>query len=89
MALDRDEVARDLTQFVAREILDGHDIGLDAQTPLLEWGIINSFEITRVISFVHERFQVEIPAERIVVQHFDTIDHLTDLVTSLAGPGDA
>jgi acyl carrier protein len=89
MILHRGAVYTALRDFVGREILDGQDIGLDETTPLLEWGIINSFEIARVVAFVAEQFGVRIPQDQIVVQHFDTIGHLTDLVISLAGPPQA
>jgi acyl carrier protein len=86
MAPQRDEVLTALSEFIAREILDGHDIGLDGRTPLLEWGIINSFEIARVVAFVADRFGVRIPPQRIEVRHFDTLEHLSELVVSLAAP---
>jgi acyl carrier protein len=83
MTLHRDEVLTALRDFVGREILDGQDIGLDDTTPLLEWGIINSFEIARVVAFVADAFRVTIPPDRIEVRHFDTLAHLTELVVAL------
>jgi acyl carrier protein len=86
MILHREGVLSALRAFVGREILDGQDIGLDDTTPLLEWGIINSFEIARVVAFIAQEFRVTIPPQQIVVGHFDTLAHLTDLVISLAQP---
>jgi acyl carrier protein len=85
MTLHHDQVFAALRDFVGREILDGQDIGLDETTPLLEWGIINSFEIARVVAFVADAFRVTIPPDRIEVRHFDTLAHLTELVVSLGG----
>jgi len=51
----------ELREFVAREFLSGKDEGLDAETPLIEWGIIDSVAIVALRDFVSRRFGVEIP----------------------------
>ncbi len=81
------EVFDQLKQYVARSILDGKDIGLDASTPLLEWGVINSLEIVRIVSFIRERFQVDVPESMVSAEHFQTLTSLTTLVMTLADPG--
>ena len=73
-----------LKQYIAQNILDGKDIGLDATTPLLEWGIINSMELLRLLSFIQQRFGVEIPFEKVTADDFVTIEAIASLVSSLA-----
>lgn len=78
------EILDSLKNYIARELLDGQDIGLEASTPLLEWGIINSIEMARLVTFIQNRFNVAVPADKIVIQHFRNLAAITDLVTELA-----
>jgi len=73
-----------LIEYVSREILEGKDVGLDGATPLLEWGIVNSLESVRLISFIQERFGVSVPAGMVLPEHFKDLDSLTRLTLSLA-----
>lgn len=74
------EIFQILKGYISREVLDGKDIGLDGSTPLLEWGIINSIEIARFAAFIRNRFDVDVPAEKIVIEHFKDLDSITALV---------
>ena len=77
------EVFEGLKGFISEEILDGKDIGLDGSTPLLEWGIINSMEIARIVSFVYDRFNIEIPGDKITLEYLKDLNSLTNLVMDL------
>lgn len=82
--MNKSEVLQELKDYVSQEILDGKDIGLDDSTPLLEWGIINSMEIARMISFIEDRFRVEIPEDKINPEYFMSLSAISDLVTELS-----
>ena len=82
--MKQSEVLASLKRYVSHEILDGKDIGLDGSTPLLEWGIINSMEMARLVSFIEDRFGVEIPGEKIVFEYFRDLTTITSLVLELA-----
>lgn len=77
------EVLEALKAYVAKEILDGNDIGLDGSTPLLEWGIINSMEIAKIIKFIQNRFNVEISNDKILPENFINLSVLSSLVVNL------
>ena len=81
------EILDSLKNYVSNELLDGENIGLDASTPLLEWGIINSIEMARLVTFIQNRFGVEVPADKIVIQHFKNLTAITNLVLELASDG--
>lgn len=81
--MNQSEVLASLKGFISREILDGKDIGLDGSTPLLEWGIINSMEMARLVSFIHDRFGVEVPGDRITIAYFKDLDSIAGLVLEL------
>ena len=82
--MNKSEVLQELKNYVSHEILDGKDIGLGDSTPLLEWGIINSMEIARMVSFIEDRFQVGIPEDKISPEYFMSLSAISDLVTELS-----
>ena len=82
--MDKSKVLQELKDYVSREILDGQGIGLDDSTPLLEWGIINSMEIARMVSFIESRFQMVIPEDKISPEYFMSLSAISDLVTEIS-----
>jgi acyl carrier protein len=76
-----------LRQYVIDEILEGHDVGLEYSTPLLELGILNSIEITRLLRFMDDTFGVSIPPEKITPQNFHDLNRIHATVVSLNQSG--
>jgi acyl carrier protein len=72
-----------LKGYISREILDGKDMGLNGSTPLLEWGIINSMEIARLVSFIQDQYSVKVPNDKIVAEYFVDLASITNLVLEL------
>jgi acyl carrier protein len=84
---ERVVVARKLVEFVEKHLLDGKDVGeLTTTTPLLEWGLLNSIETTRLVAYIREEFSVRVPPTDMVARHFKDIESITELVTSLRTP---
>lgn len=81
--VNEDEALTALTEFVARELLDGEDIGLDASTPLLEYGLIDSLSLVSLTEFVAERFGVVIPAKEQTPQNLKNLASISALVARL------
>ena len=81
--MNRDETAQSIKRYIADNILDGKDIGLDEETPLLEWGIINSMEISRIVTYIQNQFSVEIPDDKINAQYFENIEAIVELIHGL------
>ena len=81
--MKQSEVLESMKGYISCEILDGKDIGLDASTPLLEWGIINSLEMARFVSFIQDRFGVEVPSDKITIEYFKDLTAITNLVLEL------
>jgi acyl carrier protein len=78
--LQRNEVVEQLQKFIAEQVLDGKNIGLDETTPLLEWGVINSLEIVRLLNFIREQFDIDITPDQMIADNFVDIGVITDLV---------
>jgi acyl carrier protein len=79
------EVVEELTRFIGREFLNGKDEGLDATTPLLELGIIDSFAIVALAMFIEERFGVRIPNPELKPANLATLEAIAALVVRLRG----
>jgi medium-chain acyl-[acyl-carrier-protein] hydrolase len=77
------EILDSLKNYISSELLEGQDIGLDASTPLLEWGIINSLEMARLVTFIQNQFEVVVPADKIIIQYFKNLTSITNLVVEL------
>ena len=82
--MEQSKILDELKAYISREVLDGKDIGLDESTPLLEWGIINSMEIARIVGFIQDRLHVEIPDSKILPEYFINLEAISGLVIELA-----
>lgn len=73
-------VIEQIKKYIAQDVLGGKDIGLDETTPLLEWGIINSLEMVRLLSFMRQQFAIHIPPDKLVADHFTNIASIAELI---------
>lgn len=80
--MDQAEVRSKVRKFIAEEVLEGKDQGLDENTPLLEWGVINSFETIRIKKFIQETFGVILAPGDLNAKNLKNISCIADLVAS-------
>lgn len=80
--MQRTEVMEQLHKYFVHQVLDGRDTGLNETTPLLEWGLINSIEIVRLLGFIQKQFGIEIPAYQMTADNFLNIGAVADMVLS-------
>ena len=83
--MTRDAVYELLATYVAETLLSEKTETLEPDTPLLEWGILNSMNTAKLLTFIRESLGVEVPITHITGTHFRTLGTITDLVHSL-GP---
>ncbi|WP_447008041.1 phosphopantetheine-binding protein [Saccharothrix isguenensis] len=81
--MEHAEVLGTLTEFIREKVLDSTEVEILPDTPLLEWGILNSLSTTGLVVFIGQRFGVDIPAERMVGRNFRDLDSITRLVLEL------
>lgn len=77
------EILPYLQAYVADSILDGHDVGLGAETRLLELGVLNSMEIMRLTAFIENHFGVSVPMDMISAENFRTLAAIAVMVSRL------
>ncbi|WP_210408053.1 acyl carrier protein [Allokutzneria sp. NRRL B-24872] len=83
--MDHEPIIVLLKDFLEREVLRTPDSGLRGDTPLLEWGVLNSLTMVKLVAFIKAEFHVVVPPERIVGADFKDLASITRLVVELAG----
>lgn len=75
-----------LRVFIEERHLDGR-VTLAADTPLLEWGILDSLALADLTAFIEERFSLAVPLEAVVPENFRSLDTIAAMLCSLARQG--
>ncbi len=61
--------------FIKDELaISANDVELGYEDDLLLSGLVSSLDIMRLVAFVEETYGTSIPAEDIVIEHFETVD---------------
>jgi acyl carrier protein len=81
--MTREEMLGELKQFIVAELLDGRDTGLDEHTPLLAWGVLDSLSVNVLLSFTHERFQIDVPQSEVKPENLKDLDAYVALLARL------
>ena len=74
-----------LRNYIAMDVLEGEDVGLDASTQLLEIGVLNSMELMNLVQYIEEHFDITVPQKEVRAENFRDLDSITQLVTRLQG----
>jgi acyl carrier protein len=79
-------VVEEVEAYIRKEFLErGSSVELTPSSPLLEWGILNSMNTTRLASFVSERYDVTVSAQAMRTKNFSTIENVALMVLELRG----
>lgn len=82
----QDQVILDsLRAYVTERILQDPSVTIEPDTPLLEWGILNSISTVQLIGFIRERFQVDVPPEEVAGRNFKDLRSISQLLAQLDG----
>lgn len=71
-----------LTDYVRKEFLHGRGNAIDPSDDLLDSGIINSIGLLKLVAFVEENLDIEVPPEDVVYENFHSIAALTAYLES-------
>jgi acyl carrier protein len=69
-----------IREFIQRDLISDPNVVLADETPLLEWGLVTSLNIAKLLLFVREEFSVRVGPEHVVGRNFCTLDAVTALV---------
>jgi len=59
------------------------DVDFETHTKLIDDAVLDSFDIITIIAEISEEFDVEIPADKIVPENFNSAVSLLELIESL------
>ncbi|PRP93391.1 Aminoacyl carrier protein 1 [Enhygromyxa salina] len=79
------EVNQALEGFITEKLLHGDGADLTLQTPLLEYGIVDSLAMVSLLTFVQNSFGVTIPDGEVSPRNFKTIEALSALIMRVHG----
>lgn len=71
-----------LKEYIREELMNGSSSELDETENLLAAGIIDSLGILRLVSFVEEKFGIEVPDEDVTIDNFQSVKSMSDYVAS-------
>jgi acyl carrier protein len=79
---ERERMLEAMRAFIVEEVLGGEGDDLTNETPLLETGIIDSFTLVSLVSFINDRFGCSLVVEELVPEN---LENLQALATFLVG----
>ena len=71
----------DIAGFIATELLSEIEQPLSQESLLIESGLIDSFGIVEIVSFIEEKFGVSLENDDLVIENFNTISAIAGLVS--------
>jgi len=82
---NRDDVCRLIGTYISEQFLDGsEDSGLKPDSPLLEWGVLNSMNTALLLAYIRNELGVTVPSTSITGRHFRDLNSITDMVCGLS-----
>ena len=68
--------------FIRTEIMYDDDKDFDADTNLIDRGIIDSMSLVRLISFIEEQYGIQVEDEAIVPENFSSLNKVAAFIAS-------
>ncbi len=78
--MERTHIESKLRDFIDHSIMDGQGSDLTSSTPLFEFGILDSFALFSVLSFISDEFKVTVPLESLRTEDFENISTIAGFV---------
>jgi len=83
MNISIETIATAITTYIQTEFMYAIEgVDLQPDTLLVEYRIVDSIGIFRLVAFLEEEFDLEIEATDVIPEHFSTIDAMTTFVAS-------
>ena len=69
-----------LINFIKGEYLSDDDVEITPDTKLISSGLIDSFSLVSLQTFIEKEFKKRIPAPRITAESFDTVNQMVEII---------
>ncbi|MCR4437633.1 MAG: acyl carrier protein [bacterium] len=75
-----------IIDFIKKEYLDeADDTEITDTTPLISGGIVDSFSMVSLKTFLEKQYAIQIPDSKVTPEAFDTVNGIVSLVNELRG----
>jgi D-alanine--poly(phosphoribitol) ligase subunit 2 len=79
-----DDIRDVVLEYVIDEYVDEDDeVDVDADTPLISSGIVDSFSMVSLKAFLEKKYDIRIPNEEATPEAFDTVNSIVKVVEKL------
>lgn len=68
----------ELLRYISTEITKGKGGAISPQDDLLSNGVLDSLGILQLVSFIEDRFGIQVPDEDVVYDNFYSVEKLSD-----------
>jgi len=76
-----DDLKKLIIDYVKHEYLeDEAEEEIDENTPLISSGIVDSFSMVSLKTFLEKKFEIKIPDEKATTETFDTVNNIINLL---------
>jgi acyl carrier protein len=80
------EIEQRLKDYITREFMyDKSEMALANDLPLIDAGIIDSLGIFTLIAFIETELKVKVKPDDVVIENFETIDTIKQLIMNRQG----
>jgi acyl carrier protein len=77
-----DELHKTILDYVVKEYVDeDSDAEVDLDTPLISSGIVDSFSMVSLKTFLEKKYKISIPDAKATPEAFDSVNKIAILVT--------
>ena len=81
-----DEMQRNVLDYVINEYVDeDDDEEIDLDSPLISSGIVDSFSMVSLKTFLEKKYGIQIPDTKATPEAFDTVRSICNLVAEIRG----
>jgi len=81
--MERQHILPRLKSLLETGVLGDEATNLDATTPLLGFGVLDSFALMQLASLIESEFLVEMPLESLSLDHLKDLNSIADLIIDL------
>lgn len=76
-------IINELRMFISRELIDDNETELNATTPLIELGLIDSLSVVLLLTFISDHYGIEVPLEELTEANLKTLQAMSHLLIRL------
>ena len=83
--MTQDDVQAKILEFVRQQFPAARKRGITETDSLLQQGVIDSMGILEIVTFLEQRFSIQLTDDEMLADHFESVRSMADLVRSKMG----